>query len=910
MAHKYWLVIVYHEVWTDGTSMCAQPDDDGCVDAYDTTVGQFTQQLAYVASQVKNNGLQVMTVRDALKSFAGQIPPTMGTVAITPSQPATNALLTATPTGFSAVDGSALTYHYQWYVGSAAIAGATSPTFDLSQAGHGDHGDNVSVQVYASDSHNMNSMTASATVTVLNSAPTAGTVTISPASPQVGMTLTATASGFTDIDNDALTQHYQWSINGIPVSGATGTTFALTSAGHGDIITVDTWATDPSGAKSPTATASVSLANAVPTKGTVTITPSAPIAGTALAATPSGFADADGDGLTYQYVWYRDGQPIAGATGPTLPAAEVVRSQIRVDVKADDGHGGVSDAASATVTVPNSPPAVGTVTISPTLPQAGMTLTATPSGFTDIDNDTLTQHYQWSINGSPVSGATGTTFVLTSAGHGDIITVDTWATDPSGANSPSATDNVSVDNAVPTKGTVTITPSAPVAGTALTATPSGFADADGDTLTYQYVWYRDGQPIAGATGPTLLAAEVVRSQIRVDVKADDGHHGVSDAASATVTVPNSPPAVGTVTISPTLPQAGMTLTATPSGFTDIDNDTLTQHYQWSVNGTSVSGATGTTFTLTSAGHGDIITVDTWATDPSGAKSPTATASVSLANAVPTKGTVTITPSSPTAGTALTATPSGFADADGDRLTYQYVWYHDGQLIAGATSPNLPAAAVLPGQIRVDARADDGHNGISDPASATVAVSAPPVTPALDTTPPSIAVASPLAKAYQLDNELPIKFSCTDTNSGVASCTATLNRISSKAKSVASGQDVQLAQTGRYVLRITAKDRSGNAATKAVTFTVVDKIAPRISVSGRLGKTYKLGDSVRVRFSIKDASGIAKSIATFGRVGERGLTVRSGQTMRLSSPGRYVLRITATDRHGNAAVKTLYLVVTR
>ena len=258
--------------------------------------------------------------------------------------------------------------------------------------------------------------------------------------------------------------------------------------------------------------------------------------------------------------------------------------------------------------------------------------------------------------------------------------------------------------------------------------------------------------------------------------------------------------------------------------------------------------------------------------------------MSVDNAVPTKGTVTITPSAPTAGTALTATPSGFADADGDGLSYRYVWYHDGQLIAGATSPTLPAAAVLPGQIRVDVRADDGHNGISDPASATVAVSAPPVTPALDTTPPSIAVASPMAKAYQLDNKLPIKFSCTDPNSGVASCTATLSRMFSKAKSVASGQDVQLAQTGRYVLQITAKDRSGNAATKAVTFTVVDKIAPRISVSGRLGKTYKLGASVRMRFSIKDASGIAKSIATFGRVGERGLTVRSGQTIAALEPG--------------------------
>jgi peptidoglycan/xylan/chitin deacetylase (PgdA/CDA1 family)/antitoxin (DNA-binding transcriptional repressor) of toxin-antitoxin stability system len=540
VAHQYWLVIVYHEVWPDATKKCAQPDGDNCIDAYDTTVSQFTQQLNYIGSQVTSKGLQVLTVRDAFKSFAGQVPPTAGSVAITPGQPSTNALLTAMPTGFSAVDGGTLTYHYQWYVGSTAVAGATSQAFDLSVAGHGDHGDGASVQVYATDSRGLNSST-----------------TTSPA-----------------------------------------------------------------------------------------------------------------------------------------------------------------------VTIVNSPP---------------------------------------------------------------------------------------------TTGSVTITPAAPTSGTALTATSSGFAD--------------------------------------------------------------------------------------------IDNDALSQHYQWSINGTQVAGATAATFTPTSAGHGDTIAVTTWATDPSGASSPNATASVSIANRAPTKGTVTITPAAPTSGTALTATPSGFTDPDGDTLTYHYAWYHDEQPITGATAATLPAATVVRGQIRVDVTADDSHSGTIDVASATVAISALPIIPVADTTPPAIAIDSPRAKAYQLDKKVPIAFSCTDMGgSGMASCTATLSRFSANAKSVASGEKVALSQTGRYVLRITAKDQSGNVASTAVTFTVIDKAAPRISVTSRLHKTYKLDDRVVVRFSIKDASGIAKSTATFGPVGGRRRAVRSGQTMRLSRPGRYVLRIAATDRHGNSAVTTVALVV--
>ena len=61
---------------------------------------------------------------------------------------------------------------------------------------------------------------------------------------------------------------------------------------------------------------------------------------------------------------------------------------------------------SITVTVANDAPVAGTVSITPASPTTNQTLTATPAGFTDADGDSLTYHYQWFNNGSPLAGET------------------------------------------------------------------------------------------------------------------------------------------------------------------------------------------------------------------------------------------------------------------------------------------------------------------------------------------------------------------------------------------------------------------------------------------------------------------------------------------------------------------------
>ena len=160
--------------------------------------------------------------------------PVAGTVTAAPASPKTNQTLTATPSGFTDPDGDALTYHYQWLRNGTPIAGAISASLDLSQPGNGDRGDDVRVDVFATDGKGAASDPAFQTVTVANTAPTAGTVAVKPASPATNDVVKAVPSGYADVDGDQLTYRYQWLRNGTAISGATSASLDLSQAGNGD----------------------------------------------------------------------------------------------------------------------------------------------------------------------------------------------------------------------------------------------------------------------------------------------------------------------------------------------------------------------------------------------------------------------------------------------------------------------------------------------------------------------------------------------------------------------------------------------------------------------------------------------------------------------------------------------------
>jgi hypothetical protein len=387
----------------------------------------------------------------------------------------------------------------------------------------------------------------------------------------------------------------------------------------------------------------------------------------------------------------------------------------------------------------DQPPTLGTVSISPAAPRTNQTVTATPAGFTDPDGDPITYHYQWFKNGTPIAGATTNSLNLALAANGDLgdkIRVEVYATDGRGAASDAAISTSTVTNTAPTAGTAAVRPAPPSTNDVVTAVPSGFADLDGEELTYTYQWRRNNAPIAGATGRTLDLSLPgngnLNDRIDVDIRAVDAAGATSPPARGgqNITATNSTPVAGTVALSPASPKTNQTLTATPTGFRDPDNNPITYAYQWKRNGTPIAGATTNTFNLATAGNGDrgdTITVDVTAKDNLNATSDVATGTATVANSVPTVGTVKVKPAAPASEDIVTAAPADFVDDDGDALSYEYQWFNGGQPISGQRGRTMDLAEPGNGDvgdtISVEIRALDGNGGTTATVSGSATVAA-------------------------------------------------------------------------------------------------------------------------------------------------------------------------------------------
>jgi hypothetical protein len=105
-----------------------------------------------------------------LEAAASNTPPVVDSAVIDQGAPRTNDTLTVTVTA-SDPDGDPLTYLYQWQKNGTDLSGRTASTLNLSQAGNGDKGDQISVRVTAFDGKAASTPVTSASVAVVNSDP-------------------------------------------------------------------------------------------------------------------------------------------------------------------------------------------------------------------------------------------------------------------------------------------------------------------------------------------------------------------------------------------------------------------------------------------------------------------------------------------------------------------------------------------------------------------------------------------------------------------------------------------------------------------------------------------------------------------------------------------------------------------
>jgi hypothetical protein len=243
-------------------------------------------------------------------------------------------------------------------------------------------------------------------------------------------------------------------------------------------------------------------------------------------------------GVTLRHEWLRNGVPVLGAVRPTykLTAADSGKGITVATTATAAGYQNVTvrSATSARVTVAGG--AVPTV-IAPTTVLAAGTNTFVGSSLTahvpvsDWATPGIQFHYQWLRDGTPVPGATGSSYYLTPADSGKMVRLRVTGYAP-GFDPVTRT---SVPQLITNDKPGAEVTGSPEPGQVLTGVDRSWNDA----AVFTHQWLRDGTVIPGATG--LSYKVTAEDQGNTLVLRTDGSRAdntpTGTAYSAPITVP-------------------------------------------------------------------------------------------------------------------------------------------------------------------------------------------------------------------------------------------------------------------------------------------------------------------------------------------------------------------------------------
>lgn len=231
----------------------------------------------------------------------------------------------------------------------------------------------------------------------------------------VGQTLKAAPGVWTS----GATLTYQWYSNGVAIPKATASSLKLPTTVAGKRITVKVTG-KKSGFANRTETSAATAVVVRPLTAPVPVITGTTIVGQTLTVKPGAWTS--GTKLTYQ--WYINGVAVAKATGAsfTLPSSATLKTVTVVVKGTKAGYASTAKRSKATAAVKGilaaSTPRISGSTV------VGSRLTASAGTWTSGTRLT----YQWYMNGSAISRATGSTLIVTAAMARKNITVKVTGT--------------------------------------------------------------------------------------------------------------------------------------------------------------------------------------------------------------------------------------------------------------------------------------------------------------------------------------------------------------------------------------------------------------------------------------------------------------------------------------------------
>ena len=338
-----------------------------------------------------------------------------------------------------------------------------------------------------------------------------------------------------------------------------------------------------------------------------------------------------------------------------------------------------------TVVVSNNPPTASNVQISPSSPTSSddilLTYTFSDQDSGDAESGTM---IHWSQNGAHQPQFDGLMTISSSS----LLKGDSWqaSVTPSDGEDLGATvnsDTVTVLNSLPSISSATISPPNPTVDDDLTASISGEADNDGDTLVFEYRWYLNGALQDGLDDLTIVPSIATRADDvwEVEARAHDGEgHSPwvrSNTISVTGDTSNNAPTVDSITISPSNPKTLDTLVASSTS-SDADMDSIADtQYRWSKNGILTTISTSTLDSVMTT-KGDLWTVEVRVNDGTEWSSWMASSSLEILNTAPSLDSATISTNEAATDENVTVMAT-MSDVDDDQTTMIITWYLDGAI---------------------------------------------------------------------------------------------------------------------------------------------------------------------------------------------------------------------------------------
>jgi NHL repeat-containing protein len=411
---------------------------------------------------------------------------------------------------------------YQWLRNGAEIAAATASTYTVVAA---DEGKLLQCSVKASNGEGASFKNSGVTIAAPFpgiTPPSLGTPTISlSGTAEVGKILTCNTGTW----EGAPSFSFQWYRNGTAIAAATSSTYTVVLADVGAAVQCKVTGTNAGGAAA--AFTALKRIEALPPTATanpaITGTPSV---GNSLSCSNGTWTN----GPTFTRQWLRNGTPIATATASTYTVVgEDEGKTLQCRVTATNSYASPQAVSARVVASPppvTTPPALTTVGTVTGTAEVGKILTC--SNGTWAGSPTFTR--QWLRNGTPIGGATATTYTLVAADRQTSIQCQVTATNAGGSAVAIA--------AGATNGSRYVIPNPPAATATTPSTAKTFAGLsdDGDHL-----FYMQGGSVFDlntATQSTTLLISSGNAQL-VNISGDGSHVYFVSTSALTGTEQNS-----------------------------------------------------------------------------------------------------------------------------------------------------------------------------------------------------------------------------------------------------------------------------------------------------------------------------------------------------------------------------------